>query len=102
MSDIQAGDVCVVVRSGLKDYPPGTEVTVLAVLAPWERQYPQAPYVIENSRHRMVVGGDRELRKKRPPPAYDGDGAGDWELCPWRPGRVVTEANPLRRSKICP
>lgn len=28
------------------------------------------------------------IRKKRPPSNYDGDQAGDWDLCPWQPAKV--------------
>jgi ribosomal protein L21E len=32
------------------------------------------------------------LRLKRPPANYDGNQAGDWELCPWQPYREKTNA----------
>lgn len=29
------------------------------------------------------------VRKIEPPGEYDGDKAGDWDLCPWRPGKKI-------------
>lgn len=93
MSGFRVGDVCVIVRSERNPQFVGCEVTVVGELETYtcmddgreheghEVEGPCLPYSDEWAN--MLA--PHELRLKRPP--EDPFAAGDWELCPWRPGK---------------
>jgi hypothetical protein len=81
--NIHVGDVCVVVRSVLPQYPVGSEIIVLEILAPGDDEFPGCCYVIDRAPGAIVVASAQCLRKKRPPSIREA--LGEWELCPWRP-----------------
>lgn len=44
-------------------------------------------YRVEWSDGRRTAQEAHQLRLKRPPSNYDGNQAGEWDLCPWQPKR---------------
>jgi hypothetical protein len=93
----KVGDVCVIVDADdFTDnrYLIGMECEIIAL--PGFRVMGQGRPI--DSYLTMVSDGatawfmDRHLRLKRPPANYDGNQAGDWELCPFQPYRQKERA----------
>lgn len=68
MSKFAMGEVAVVARSELSEFPVGSEVTVLAV-----RDHPWFQYLIYEDGCNTVYANDGCLRKRRPPGRTDAE-----------------------------
>jgi hypothetical protein len=95
MSQFKVGDVCV--GQHFINWPElnGMECVVESALHMSTGFDPRTCQLFTGMTH-VVVWEDgartfaepKHLRLKRPPTTYDGDTAGDWGLCPWKPAQV--------------
>jgi hypothetical protein len=90
--NFKVGDVCEVVKTAHmpKDQYRyiGTEVTITGGLGSGTSQLGEPCYLIECADGMKAGALPEALRLKRPPSTYDGNQAGDWDLCPWQPSQV--------------
>jgi hypothetical protein len=78
----EVGEIAVITRSLMPQFPVGMEVTILEICEPFQADL-GCQYVIWREEGLAICANDECLRKKRPP-----EELGEWELCPWRPKAV--------------
>jgi hypothetical protein len=83
MSKFTVGEVAIITNSSMREFPVGSEVTILEVSG----NLPPMQYLVHTDAHgTRIYASDNCLRKKQPPDNQrQREAIGEWELCPWRP-----------------
>jgi hypothetical protein len=98
----KVGEVCIVTHSILETHPPGCEVTILEIVQIYVDGAGVVPvYLVDRMPNgSRVFADDGCLKPKKPPD----EPLGEWDLCPWRPGRETVSTDPTpntARKSLC-